>query len=70
MKQQLLDTLWTLRWHIQNESGVTLEGPTGTTVPTLAIDELNAGDLLTLNLDAAQGGGAENCGLILYYIPR
>jgi hypothetical protein len=50
-------------------NSVTLQGPSGSTVPVLSITDLNAGDMLSLDLDNAQPGG-ENCGLILYYRPR
>lgn len=50
-------------------NGVTLEAPTGSTVPVLSTTNLNAGDMLVMNKDDAQVGG-ENCGLLLYYRPR
>jgi len=50
-------------------NSITLESPTGATVPTLAVTNLNAGDMLTMNKDASQVGG-ENCGILIYYRPR
>lgn len=50
-------------------NSTTLENPAGTTLPTLAVTNLNAGDLLTLDIDAKQVAG-ENCGLVIYYRPR
>jgi hypothetical protein len=47
----------------------TLENPSGTTLPTLAISQLNAGDLLVVDLDAAQTNG-QNCGLLIFLRPR
>lgn len=49
-----------------------LENPAGTTVPVLtggSTFNLNAGDMLTMNVDAKQVGG-QNCGILLYYRPR
>lgn len=46
-----------------------LENPSGTTLPVLSVTNLNAGDLLTLNIDAKQTDG-QNCGLIIYFRPR
>lgn len=50
-------------------NSTTLENPSGTTLPVLSITNLNAGDLLVLNIDDKQISG-ENCGLIIYYRPR
>lgn len=50
-------------------NSVVLENPTGTTLPVLSVTNLNAGDMLTLNIDSAQPL-AQNCGLVLYYRPR
>lgn len=50
----------------------TLENPAGTTLPVLtggSTFNLNAGDMLTMNIDAKQVGG-QNCGVLLYYRPR
>jgi hypothetical protein len=50
-------------------ANVLLENPAGTTAPVLSTTNLDAGDLLTIDLTAVQTGG-ENCGLIIYYRPR
>lgn len=49
--------------------GTTLENPTGTTLPVLNSTQLNAGDMLVLELTAYQAG-AKNCGLMLFTRPR
>lgn len=41
----------------------------GSATAVLSITDIDAGDLLTLNLDTVQSG-AENAGLVLYYQPR
>jgi hypothetical protein len=46
-----------------------LENPAGTTAPTLAVTNVNAGDLITLDTVAVQPG-AQNAGLIIYFRPR
>jgi hypothetical protein len=46
-----------------------LENPSGTVAPVLSVTQLDAGDLLTLDMDTNQAG-AENCGLVLYFRPR
>lgn len=46
-----------------------LDNPAGTTLPIFGTTDLDAGDMLTLNIDAKQVSG-ENCGLVLYYRPR
>lgn len=50
-------------------NGQTLITGSGIIAPEISIKELNAGDMLTLNIDAAQTGG-QNCGLLIYYRPR
>lgn len=50
-------------------NSTTLENPAGTTVPVLSVTQLNAGDMLTCDIDAKQTGG-ENCGVILMIRPR
>lgn len=47
-----------------------LENPTGATLPILNSVNLDAGDLLRVDLIAAQAASAANCGLVLYYRPR
>jgi hypothetical protein len=46
-----------------------LENPAGTVLPVLSTTQLNAGDLITANIDSAMAGG-ENCGIALYLRPR
>lgn len=51
-------------------NSTTLEDPgLGATLPVMATTQLNAGDMLTMNLDTAMTGG-QNCGILLYYRPR
>lgn len=51
-------------------NSTTLEDPVlGRTMPVLSTTQLNAGDMLTMNIDAAMTG-AENCGILIYYRPR
>jgi hypothetical protein len=51
------------------QDDTTLENPSGTTLPVLATNQLNAGDMLVIDIDSYQTG-AENCGLILFTRPR
>lgn len=46
-----------------------LQNPTGATMPVVSTVNLNAGDMVSLNVDAAQTGG-ENCGILVYFRPR
>jgi hypothetical protein len=46
-----------------------LENPSGTTLPVLSTVNLNAGDMLVLNIDAVQVL-AQNCGLSIGFRPR
>jgi hypothetical protein len=50
-------------------NSTTLENPTGTFLPTMAVTQLNAGDMLTMNCEEGMLG-AQNCGLLIYYRPR
>lgn len=51
-------------------NNTTLESPIlGATLPVMATTQLNAGDMLTMNLDTAMTGG-QNCGILIYYRPR
>lgn len=51
-------------------NSVTLEDPIlGRTMPVMATTQLNAGDMLTMNIDSAMTN-AQNCGILIYYRPR
>lgn len=51
-------------------NSVTLEDPIlGRVMPVLSTTQLNAGDMLTMNIDSAMTA-AENCGILIYYRPR
>lgn len=47
----------------------TIENPSGTTVGVFSTTNVDAGDLITLDLLTVQTA-AQYCGLIIYYIPR
>lgn len=50
-------------------SAATLENPAGTTEAVLSVTNLNAGDMLVVDITAVQTGG-ENGGLVLFHRPR
>lgn len=58
---------WVQRRLVPSDS--ILENPSGTTAPVLSTINLDAGDMITCNLQSVQTG-AENCGIILYLRPR
>ena len=51
-------------------NATTVKTGTGVTLPVLSTTNFNAGDALRIDLDAAQSGGPENCGLTIYFRPR
>jgi hypothetical protein len=51
------------------QDSTTLENPAGTTLPALTSPNLDAGDLLVVDIVQAQEG-AQNCGLVLFTRPR
>jgi hypothetical protein len=50
-------------------ANLTLENPSGTTLPVISVVNIDAGDMLVCDIDTVQAS-AQNCGLVIWFRPR